>query len=245
MQSAVISALCRQVDPNVIPALINRWPALSPALRRNAVTALLSRVERARPVLAAAESGQIATGDFSPVQMNFLRTHPDGAIRDRAARLFGPYSNAAMGATRSWLAATKLSGRAAYGRQLFIARCANCHAFAGEGNLAGLDLSGIPPDREKLIETIVDPSQQVPPGLQTHLLITSEGEALIGMVRDLNPKTVTFVDVNSVKSILPREYVASDQAQPWSLMPSGLAAGLSLQDMADLLGYLTGTARIY
>jgi hypothetical protein len=38
--------------------------------------------------------------------------------------------------------------------------------------------------------------------------------------------------------VLPRANIQYLQAQPWSLMPEGLEAGLTTQGMADLLEYI-------
>jgi hypothetical protein len=42
--------------------------------------------------------------------------------------------------------------------------------------------------------------------------------------------------------VLPRHNIQFLQAQSWSLMPEGLEAGLTAQNLADLLEYVVGAA---
>ena len=90
VQTAALAALGRFRDPRIAPAVVQRWQTFSPALRREAVTALLARSERIEAVLNALEEGRISRTDFTSAQMNLLRTHPDTAMSQRALRLFGP-----------------------------------------------------------------------------------------------------------------------------------------------------------
>jgi putative heme-binding domain-containing protein len=67
---------------------------------------------------------------------------------------------------------------------------------------------------------------------------TADGESLIGLLRDQNPATITLQVLNGTQVVLPRANVQYLQAQPWSLMPEGIEAGLTAQGMADLLEYI-------
>jgi putative heme-binding domain-containing protein len=60
----------------------------------------------------------------------------------------------------------------------------------------------------------------------------------MGILRDQNPATITLQLLNGAQVVLPRANISYLQAQPWSLMPDGLEAGLTQQNMADLLEYL-------
>jgi len=67
---------------------------------------------------------------------------------------------------------------------------------------------------------------------------TKGGESLLGIVTDDNPATITLSRPNKPPAVWPRANIQLLQAQPWSFMPEGLEAGLTTQDMADLLQHL-------
>ena len=90
MQGAAIDTLGHYNNPRIPASLIDRWQVLTPPLRKRAVAALLGRTDFAAAVMAALENGRIGATELSSAQINFLRTHRDPAVSQRAVRLFGP-----------------------------------------------------------------------------------------------------------------------------------------------------------
>jgi putative membrane-bound dehydrogenase-like protein len=239
VQVETIATLGRFNDPRIAPALIRRWSALSPRLRNEAITALLARGDRIADVLTAAEKGQIGASDFPSTQMNFLRTHRDPAISQRALRLFGPVPVERPEAMRQFTPALRLQGTADRGRAIFQARCAACHQLGGQGQALGPDLAGARVyGKEHALAAILQPNRKVRPNDSPYVVETGGGETLIGLLRDANSTTLTLRQPGGVAMVLPRANVPYLLAQPWSLMPTGLEAGLAPQDMADLLEYI-------
>jgi putative membrane-bound dehydrogenase-like protein len=243
VRSAAIAALGRMSDPRILTELIARWPGLTPPLRQQAITALLARNERVAGVVAALEQGRIAAADLSSQQVDFLRTHRDPAISQRAVRLFGPLPVQRPDAVQQFKPALRLRGAAEHGREIFVARCADCHQLGGRGKALGPDLIGARVSgREKILSAILEPNLQVPTDYASCVLETRDGENLIGIKADDNLATITLSQPRGVRIVWPRLNVESIETQPWSLMPEGLDRDLSVQDMADLLDYLM-TAR--
>ncbi len=244
VQSAAIRALGEQVDPGVLPSVFRRWPGLTAPLRQEAVTAMLSRIERSDPVMSSLENGNISAADFTPVQINFLRTHPDTSIQQRAVRAFGAWiPNARATLAGEVIPTVPAYGSAGRGRDVFLARCAVCHLPRGDGNSFGPDLAPITNLREVLLTDILDPSQSLAPGYETHVIITADGEVMIGHVTGSNGSAITFQPMNGTGMVLPHQYVASDVIQHWSLMPEEALTGLRTQDLADVLAYLWPAAK--
>ena len=123
-RSTAVAALGRYDDPGVVTGLLDRWPVLTPELRNQAVTALLTRSNRLATVLDAVERGRIAGNDLSGWQINFLRSYRDPAISGRALRLFGPTPVRRPEALERFKPALRLRGVPERGRALFLARCA-------------------------------------------------------------------------------------------------------------------------
>jgi putative membrane-bound dehydrogenase-like protein len=239
VQSADLHALARQIDPAVMPSLLRRWPVLTPGLRQEAVAALLERIERSGPMLDALENGTLSWSEFPPLTIEFLRSHPDPTLQQRAARVLGADNRGARGAwVQQLVPALKLTPYPARGRQIFLYRCAQCHEFKGEGFAFGPDLASLRESREELLSSIMDPNAKIRAGWETHVLITSDGEVILGLERSRNANTLTFSAVGAEPVILPREYVPSDSQETWSLMPESVSAGFTLQDLADLMAYI-------
>ncbi len=239
IQSAAIATLGRYNEPNLAATLLARWPVLTPVLRNEALTALLSRSNRAAAVLAALENGRVGPAELTAAQVNFLRTHPDPAISRRALQLFGPMLRERPEVVKQFMPALRLAGDASRGRRIFIARCAPCHQAGGQGrgfgpNLAGAMVNG----KEKLLEAIIEPNQEVRTDYLSYVVETKGGETLLGVVTDDNPATITLSRPNNLPAVWPRANIQLLQAQPWSFMPEGLETGLTTQDMADLLQHL-------
>jgi putative membrane-bound dehydrogenase-like protein len=239
IRSVAIAALGCYNDPGIAPALIRRWGMLTPRLRHDALTALLARSDRSDAILTALENGRITGADFSSEQVNFLRTHRDPAIRRRALQLFGPVPWRRPEVVRQFKPALGLPGVPDRGRGIFLARCAACHPPDNEAQALGPELvSARIYGPEKLLTAILEPNADVRRDNLACVAETPDGENLIGLLRHENAATVTLLQPNGVTVVWPRANIQYLQAQPWSLMPTGLEEGLAPEDMADLLAYL-------
>lgn len=240
LQSTALATLGRFDDPRLVPALIQRWRILTPRLCSEAFTALLARNDRVSAVLAALESRTVGGADLSFTQVNFLRTHRDPAICQRALQLFGPVPRQRPEAVQRFRPALGLKGVPARGRGVFIARCATCHQRDTASPAIGSDLAGIRIyGKERIVAAILAPNADPRRTYLTYVAETAVGEPLIGLLRDENPTTITLQRLNGGAVVLPRTNLRYLQAQPWSLMPQGLEEGLTTQNMADLLEYIT------
>lgn len=240
LQSAALAVLGRYGDPNVLNELLKRLPALALQMRNQAIGALLSRNDRLPALLAAIEDGRISPADFSSTQKNFLRTHHDSAISQRAVRLFGPVPVHRPETLDQYKSALRLAGTADHGQAIFSARCASCHQAHGNIQPLGPDLTAARfMGKEKLLEAIVEPNAVVAPTYAPWTAETQAGESLIGIKEDESLAAITLRQLDGTRAVWPRLNLQAIEARSWSFMPVGLEEGLSPQDMADLLDYVT------
>jgi putative heme-binding domain-containing protein len=239
IQAEAITAMRYSTDPAMDTNLVTRYPALSPALRTAAIATLLAGNDRVSYTMTALEQGTIRMNEVPPEDINLLRTYPDPAIEARAERLFGPLENRRPDVVAQYGPALGLAGAADHGHEIFSARCAVCHALESDVLMPGPNLAGIKiKGRPYILQSILEPSAEVRTGRETSLLRTKQGENLIGVVTDENLATVTLARPSRSRAIWPRANIQFIQTLPWSLMPDGLEAGLSTQDVADLLEFL-------
>lgn len=239
VQLAAIQALGGYREPRVYTDLLQRWPQFSPAARRMASTALLSRGERAGSVLVALETGRMQVNDVPPIWLNYLRTHADGSVSAAAQRLLGPVPTSRPQVLTSYQPALHLPGSAVSGRQTFIARCVSCHSLNPDGQTLGPDLNGAKAKgKDQALVDILEPDRRVAPDATTYVLQSKTGEVFLGSVQGSSDMTITLRQANGELLVWPWMNVESLQSRSWSLMPYGLEQGLTVQNMADLLAFL-------
>jgi putative heme-binding domain-containing protein len=238
IQSATIDTLVRYSDSQVLPNFLARWRALSPALRAQAVSGLLTLNERVPAVLSALENGPILREDVSSDLVNFLRTHRDPAIQRRAVALFGPLPVSRSETIARFKPAVGMRADARRGAELFTARCAVCHAPRQGGRAAAPELRAVG-GKDRVLGAILNPNLGVHPAYRPMAIETRGGATFIGLVNDDRPDTIVVSRRDGSREVWPVSNIASTEPQAWPWMPMGLEQGLTPQSMADLLEFVS------
>ena len=95
-------------------------------------------------------------------------------------------------------------------------------------------------ERALLIESVLDPSRQIVEGYRPTVVATTDGRVLSGIVKAESEKELTLVDAEGRRHVVRKAEIEKRMSDHTSLMPDGLAAGLSQRDFADLIAYLDG-----
>ena len=241
LQSAAVETLSRYNDPQIVDTFLRIWPLLMPAARTQAISALLSRETHVGRVLDALQNRSLAPSELSSAQRNFLRTYGDPTLRARALRLLGPVPVERPQVVTRFKPALSLNGSPAHGVVIFRQRCAGCHSpvYTNQMPSLGPDLLRARDfSREELLRCILEPNRTVRPGYVTQVVESKEGQELLGILITDTPATVTLKQSDGKEVVWPRLNIRDIVPQTWSLMPDGLEAGLSAQDLADLMEYL-------
>ena len=147
---------------------------------------------------------------------------------------------ARLDVVKQFLPALSLPGQPEKGRATYLSRCASCHRLAGQGFALGPDLASVQSSgREKMLVNILDPNREVPPNYLNYVVETRTGESLLGLIANETATSLTLRRANGDESTVFRADIKQIQSQGQSVMPEGLEAGLTPQDFADLLEYLT------
>jgi len=240
VQLAALASLARFTEPGLAGELVKRWAEWTPRLRTEVLAILLRRPDRTPALLQAIESGQVRAAELSASQINFLRSHRDRDLRERAVRIFGEGAKTSrQQIIDSFTSALNLAGDAAGGLKIYIERCASCHRAAGQGHPLGPDLVTVKTSgKEKLLVNILDPNREVAPQYLSYLVETKTGEALTGIIVNETAASVSVRQANGIETVVLRSNLARIQSQGQSAMPEGLEAGLRPQEMADLLEFI-------
>lgn len=116
--------------------------------------------------------------------------------------------------------------------------CVQCHKMNGEGGEQGPDLSlvGKRLKRQKLLESVLNPSAEITPGYGLSTVQLKSGEMVSGRLLSENRNEVILVSLDGKKSCYPRSEV-DEVSPPISAMPA-MGATLAPQDLRDLVSYL-------
>ncbi|MBL7647138.1 MAG: PQQ-dependent sugar dehydrogenase [Candidatus Hydrogenedentes bacterium] len=138
-----------------------------------------------------------------------------------------------------------MTGDPAHGREVFFsedyAQCHRCHQVAGEGKVVGPDLStiGQKAGREALLQSILYPSAAISHEYEVWILETEWDGLLSGFVVGEDENAVQFKDASGAVKPIKKADILDRRKSKTSLMPTGLAAAMSAQDLSDLVAYLT------
>jgi putative heme-binding domain-containing protein len=139
----------------------------------------------------------------------------------------------------------KQPGDAKSGELIFrhaVAQCSRCHEAEGRGAAIGPNLTGIgrTMSRERLIESILQPSKEIAPQFAVWQIETTDGRILKGMYfgEEVDGTVIYANEQGKTFKVHPRD-VESRTQQKQSIMPEGLPYRLTDQELRDLLAYLS------
>lgn len=240
LHRAVLDAMHRQAAADWPTHLLAGWPKRPPARRSEIIDLLVRREEWTLALLAALGEGVVSPAEVSASIRQRLLQHPSVEVRSRAQAVFA----AARPADRAQVLARfqpalDLNGDPARGAAHFANLCASCHALRGQGVAVGPNLAALTDRRAAfLLTAILDPNAAVADPYVAYFVETRDGRSLHGLVSSETATSLTLVNAGGVPETVLRTEIREIRAANTSLMPEGLEAGLTPQDLADLIAYV-------
>jgi putative heme-binding domain-containing protein len=136
-------------------------------------------------------------------------------------------------------------GDVARGQQLFTQlSCTACHTTradeAPKGPFLGKTAATL--RRRELAESVLLPSKVIAEGYQTYVFELKSGQVLEGFIVRQTKESVTIRTVSAEEQTILVKHIEEQKKIDKSLMPEGLAANLTVSDLASLLDYLQSLA---
>lgn len=213
---------------------------LADAQRADAARALARSEAGAQALLALARSGRMPETLKAPTGLALAASAWPG-VKEESARLF-PAGAASDQPGPPLAAVLAQRGDVARGEKLFFgaAACGSCHQAGGRGVDFGPGLSEIGdkfgPDA--MYANIVDPSAGISFGFEPWQITLRNGAAIGFIASETDDELAVKAPGNIVTRYRKADVTARTRI-PGSLMPPGLLAATTAQDVADLLAYLS------
>jgi putative heme-binding domain-containing protein len=226
-----------------------------PALRFDAVSGLAHSAassEETRKVLIAQLGGPAALEAVRSLSGALDRPEVKEALEKRGGELVALLMGRSAGQPPSiegWQKVAAEKGDAAAGERLFFhakgPQCFVCHRVNGRGGFVGPDLStiGNTLTREKLAESILDPSREIAPMFVHWKIKTAKGDVVDGRILDEDPSPtgeVVLIDAQGKQTKVKNVNIEDRQASKVSIMPDKLVEKLTRQDFRNLIEFLSG-----
>jgi putative heme-binding domain-containing protein len=241
LQIAAVHKLAATGEETVGKVLLSHYGQLEPAVQAVIIEVLLTRESWTLDLLEKIKQGSEVTLDA--VQRARVRHHSSKRVREAAEAVIKAESTRSE-VIEQFRPALQLQGVAARGKVVFGTRCIACHRMDGTGVEIGPDLkSVVNHPAEKILTNIIDPSLDVQPGFFAYQCKLKDGSELYGLVTSETGNSVSFKLTDGTTRLVSRRDVAEMKSTGQSLMPAGLEAGMTPQEMADLIAWLKGDVK--
>jgi putative membrane-bound dehydrogenase-like protein len=240
VQVAALRALAKHPSAESAGVVVAHWEDYDPAARSVALELLIARPDQLTVLLQAVQSGKVPASAFSPSQVQAILQHKDRPIAELGKAVLVSVIPPSREEVRAkYQDAVRIQGDATRGQTHFIQRCITCHRAVGQGFAVGPDLITVKTKgREALLTAILEPSKEVAAQYILYTVTTKAGETLGGVIAEDNATGMTLRMPGGISRTLARSEIKGSSSGGTSLMPEGLEAGLSVQDMADLLTFI-------
>lgn len=241
IQAAACRILARDNREEVADFFFERWDHLTPAARSEALTLITAHPTTGLTLMKKMKAGEISPGIMPAMTRWSYGRSTNEEIRTLALELFGQSDGDRAAVIASYREALgQLQGDPERGALVYEkAACATCHQIGKIGVEVGPILNDVKiKPAEALLTDILDPNRAVEERWVSQTVEMKDGRILAGLVHGEDSSAITLRVPGGLTMTLPKSEVKSLSSTGVSLMPVGLEAAISKQDMADLIAFL-------
>lgn len=196
---------------------------------------------RSAQFVAAMDDPDAAVAEAARETVRRLKIDPEKIRASATARKIGELS-----AEEAVVASLAAKGDVARGEQVFTqVGCNACHTVKADEPLKGPFLGNIANvyRRRDLAEAILLPNKTIAQGFVANHFELKDGSEVDGFVVREAADAVTIRTIAAQEQVIAVPQIVKREKQERSLMPEGLAAGLTVRELASLLDYLESLAK--
>jgi len=240
LTTAAVALLKKFSATSTSPLIYGLLPKAGPGLKRDLVTILTANGTTALELFKRMEKGEFPTA-WVDVEKRWAYQRGKGEMAELAKKLFGEANTDRAKVVTSYLDAAKKPGDAKKGQQLFATICITCHRHGQLGVDVGPPLSDVkvkPP--EALLSDILDPNRMFEARWSAYTIETKDGRTLAGLIQSETSDALVLAMPGGAKETLSRSAIKDMKSLDRTLMPDGLEAAISKEQMSDLIAFLLG-----
>ena len=236
IQTAVIDQLSKT---NSFEKILESWPGFEPRIKHSAEMAFLSKDDGTEILIKGLQSEKINPVELSSSCIERLKNHRNEKIRKQTNEIFSKSNSINKKLVYSkFKPSLSINGDYEKGKMHFLARCSTCHRLDGVGRDVGPNLKALSDkSRQSLFDAILNPSSSIEPQYLAYN-IEHKGENIFGLIQSETSNSLIVKLLDGTTRVVKRDEITNLQGTGKSIMPDGLEAGLSVEDFADLLGFL-------
>jgi putative membrane-bound dehydrogenase-like protein len=231
------------IAQRVIP-LLSGW---EPATAATGVELLSSRPQWAERLFDGVQQGRVAKSLITAFHVRQMIALGNESLSKRLAEEWGSIRNGSeqlQGEIRktvnAYSSAPLWAFSAEEGAAHYKRLCASCHVADPSGievapKLEGTSAKGI----EYLVENIIDPNAVIGKGYQAHLIMTTDGQVLTGVIQSETTSSITLRTATETITVDKSE-IEESRISENSFMPEGLLDPLNERERIELLKFLMG-----
>lgn len=240
LTTATVALLKKFSATSTSPLIYELLPKAGPGLKRDLVTILTANATTALELFKRMEKGEFPPA-WVDVEKRWAYQRGKGEMAELAKKLFGEANSDRAKVVTSYLDAAKKPGDAKKGQQVFATICITCHKHGQLGVDVGPPLSDVkvkPP--EALLSDILDPNRMFEARWSGYQIETTDGRTLAGLIQSETTDAIVLAMPGGAKETLSRSAIKDMKSLDRTLMPDGLEAAISKEQMSDLLAFLLG-----
>ena len=236
IQTAVIDQLSKT---NSFEKILESWPGFEPRIKHSAEMAFLSKDDGTKILIKGLQSEKINPVELSSSCIERLKNHRNEKIRKQTNEIFSKSNSINKKLVYSkFKPSLSINGDYEKGKMHFLARCSTCHRLDDVGRDVGPNLRALSDkSRQSLFDAILNPSSSIEPQYLAYN-IEHKGENIFGLIQSETSNSLIVKLLDGTTRVVKRDEITNLQGTGKSIMPEGLEAGLSVEDFADLLGFL-------
>ena len=241
IQKAAVASISRFKRTEVAEFFFARWNDLAPTPRREALNLIASSSQSGILLMKKMKAGEIPAAIMPPMQRWSYGRSSNKEIKELATELFGKVDNDRAKVVEDYRKGiAKLTGNPDAGKLVFQkGACITCHKMGDIGVDVGPSLADVRiKPNVALLTDILDPNRAVEERWAAYHIQTKSGQNFAGLVAAETDNTVQIKVPGGHSESIPRNQIAKTTSPGLSLMPVGLEAAISKQEMADLLAFL-------
>ena len=240
LTTAAVALLKKFSTTSTAPLIYDLLPKAGPALKRDLVTILTASATTALELFKRMDKGEFPTA-WVDVEKRWAYQRGKGEMAELAKKLFGEANSNRAAVVKDYMAATTMHGDAKKGQTVFATICITCHKHGTMGVDVGPPLSDVkvkPP--EGLLSDILDPNRMFEARWSAYSIETKDGRTLSGLIQSETSDNIVLAMMGGAKETIPRSAIQDMKSLDRTLMPDGLEAAISKEQMSDLIAFLLG-----